>query len=87
MEQRTQQLDTFLTEYRDLQIQLLKMRQACDNLRQEKVKKDMELLKSTLLNPSYNFGDGTSASNMDNNMPYSDVVRKPILKKPIGVSI
>ena len=67
------------------------MRHACDSLRQESVKKDMEVLKSSLLNPSCNFGNQTSVPGSDcdavtSKQPYTDTLRKPILKNPQRVS-
>ena len=67
------------------------MRQACDSLRQESVKKDMEILKSSLLNPSCNFGNRTSVPGSDcdtviSKHKYTDALRKPILKNSQGVS-
>ena len=52
LEHRTRQLDAFLTEYRDLQLELIEMRKACDSLKQANLKKDMEDLKSALFIPS-----------------------------------
>ena len=67
------------------------MRQACDSLRQESVKKDMEVLKSSLLNPSYNFGNhssvpGSDCDSVTSKQPYTNTLRKPILKNPQRVS-
>ena len=91
LERRTLELDTFLTEYRDLQSQLVKMRRACDNFKEDNLKKEMDELKSSLFISS-------SMQTKDNGIPNirwtqlpnqetpNDVVVKPILKKPNGVS-
>jgi hypothetical protein len=44
----TSQLDYFLLEYRGLQDELKRMREACDNLRHANLKGDMEALKASL---------------------------------------
>ena len=68
------------------------MRQECDSLRQESVKKDMEILKSSLLNPSSNFGTrvqvvpGSDCDSVISQKKYTDALRKPILKNSQRVS-
>jgi hypothetical protein len=67
------------------------MRKECNSLRQDGIKKDMEVLKSSLLNPSCNFGNQTSVPGSDcdtvtTKQPYTNALRKPILKNPYGVS-
>ena len=86
LEQRTHQLDNFLTEYKDLQLQLIKMRHECDNLRQENLKKDMEALKSTILNQPCKSLDkqdcqNTNSASFSRRQLHNEVVVKPILKK------
>ena len=85
LEQRTHQLDNFLTEYKDLQLQLIKMRHECDNLRQENLKKDMEALKSTILNQPCKSLDkqdcqNTNSASFSRRQLHKEVVVKPILK-------
>ena len=91
LEQRTQELDTFLSEYRNLQLQLITMRRACDTLRQENLQKDMELLRASILSssstsnikPSAVTPPTTSASINEGN---KNILTKPILKNRSAVS-
>ena len=91
LEQRTQELDTFLSEYRNLQLQLITMRRACDTLRQENLQKDMELLKASILSTpstsniksSAQAPPTTSASINEGNR---NILTKPILKNRSAVS-
>ena len=83
LEKRTHQLDTFLTEYKDLQMQLIEMRRECDSLRQENLKKDMEALKASLLNQPCKSSDklaNQNAGSSSKNLLDREVVVKPILK-------
>ena len=91
LEQRTQELDTFVSEYRNLQLQLITMRRACDTLRQENLQKDMELLKASILSTpstsniksSAQAPPTTSASINEGNR---NILTKPILKNRSAVS-
>ena len=83
LEERTHQLDSFLTEYKNLQLQLIKMRKECDSLRQENLKKDMEALKLSILNQPWQSLDKQYFQNKDSSSERpmnKEIVVKPILK-------
>ena len=91
LEQRTQELDTFLSEYRNLQLQLITMRRACDTLRQENLQKDMELLKASILStPSTSNIKPSAQAPCTNsaliNQTNRNILTKPILKNRSAVS-
>jgi len=91
LEQRTQELDTFLSEYRSLQLQLITMRRACDTLRQENLQKDMELLRASILSTSSTSNIKPSAltppaTSVSINEGNRNILTKPILKNRSAVS-
>ena len=96
LEHRTRQLDAFLTEYRDLQLELIEMRKACDSLKQANLKKDMEDLKSALFVPSSNDTEcdfatlqrhkSSGPENAIPRTPSNTVAMRPILKNSFRVS-
>ena len=91
LEQRTQELDTFLSEYRNLQLQLITMRRACDTLRQENLQKDMELLRASILSTSSTSNIKPSAltppaTSVSINEGNRNILTKPILKNRSAVS-
>ena len=67
------------------------MRKECDTLRQDNVKKDMELLKSSLFHSASHTSDepyfpSASWTELPGNQSKTEVVMKPILKNPLRVS-
>ena len=93
LEQRTRQLEGFLSEYRDLQDELVRMRKACDGLKQANLKRDMDELKAALfVSPARGDESGGTSNVLDK--PQVDMIHqqdmstnhafvtRPILKKP-----
>ena len=96
LEHRTRQLDAFLTEYRDLQLELIEMRKACDSLKQANLKTDMEDLKSALFIQSSDDAESNFANVQRHKSlgpedaiacrPPNTVAMRPILKNSLRVS-